>query len=48
MTQSTTLVDNTALSQTPPGSDEIFYYVYAVGPTGVVNPEDAFGSIMTS
>jgi hypothetical protein len=47
-TTSTTFDDTTALSMTPAGGDEIFYYVYAVGPTGVVNPTDAFGYINTS
>ena len=47
-TQSTTFTDTTALSVSPSGGDEIFYYVYAVGPTGVENPQDAFGSIFTN
>jgi hypothetical protein len=47
-TQSTSFTDTTALSTAPPAGDEIFYYVYAVGPTGVENPQNAFGSIFTS
>jgi hypothetical protein len=48
MSQSTSYTDSSAASEVPSGYDEIFYYVYAVGPTGVENPQDAFGSILTS
>jgi hypothetical protein len=47
-TRSTSFTDTTALSLAPSGGDEIFYYVYAVGPTGVENPLDAFGYLLTS